>query len=122
MSNNPFNIAALEAGREWARENPKATGVQIDAAALAHSPFDPANRHFQMGACDMLNRSLTQIFYRWGVRCRTGHCSSGMAHDVKEAQEIIKDVSQLYHDQGRVVTSWSIYDKDDVCIVSMDLF
>ena len=119
MTNNIFNLKAAEDGRAFARANPHATGVQIDEASPV---FEPARRHFQMAAYDYLNRSLTQIFYRWGVRCRSGHCAGGMAHDVKEAQECIKDVSQLYHDQGRVVTSWSIYDKDDVCIVSMDVF
>ena len=56
MSNNPFNIAAEEAGREFAQANPDATGIQVDAAALAHSPFDPANRHFQQAATAELAR------------------------------------------------------------------
>lgn len=45
-----------------------------------------------------------------------------MTNDVKEAQALILETKQLYHDQGRVVNSWAIYNKDDVCIVSMDEF
>lgn len=64
MSNNIFNIRGEEAGREWARNNPKAVGVQVDDAATAYCACDPVRRHFQQGAYDMLNRLSTQIYYR----------------------------------------------------------
>jgi hypothetical protein len=122
VSNNIFNIRAAEAGREFARANPEATGVEVDDAATKHDPCDPGRRHFQQAAYDLLNRQRTQIWYRWAVRCRSGHSSGGMANTVKEAQECIKDVSDLYRDQYRDVTHYAIYDRDDVCLVAMDRF
>jgi hypothetical protein len=120
MSNNIFNIRAEEAGREFARANPNASGVDIDDAATKHDPCDPGRRHFQMAAYDLLNRMRSKTFYRWSVRCRTGHCSGGMAHDIAEAHACIKDVSELYHEQGRMVTSYTIFNQDDAAIVEMD--
>jgi hypothetical protein len=122
MSNNLFNIRAQQAGREWARENPKAIGFQVDDAATQYDPCDPGRRHFQMAAYDQLNRQNTEIYYRWNVGCRSGHVSGGMASTVKEAQECIQDVIQLYLDQGRDPNSYAIYNKDEECIVSMDRY
>jgi len=118
MSNNIFNIQAAEAGRAFARANPEATGVEIDEAA---PPFNPARRHFQDAALDLLNRQRTQIFYRWSVRCRSGHCSGGMANTTKEALEFIKDCIELYRDQYREVVSYSVYNQDEQRVVAMDL-
>lgn len=120
MSNNIFNIQAEAAGRDFARAHPNATGVDIDDAATKHTPLNPGRRHFQMAAYDLLNRMRSKTFYRWSVRCRTGHSSGGMASTVHEAHECIKDVSELYHEQGRVVTSYTIFNEDDVAIVQMD--
>jgi hypothetical protein len=44
---NKFNAEAAEAGREFARLNPNATGPEIDDAA---PPMNPARRHFQDAA------------------------------------------------------------------------
>lgn len=114
---NIFNQKAAEDGREFARTNPNATGVDIDNAA---PKFNPARRHFQMAAYDLLNRQNTEIFYRWAVRCRSGHSSGGMASTVRDAYEYIRDVKELYMEQGREVVSISIYDRNEVAIVAID--
>jgi hypothetical protein len=43
---NPFVLKAKDAGAEFARNNPRATELQIEAAALHYSRFDPCNRAF----------------------------------------------------------------------------
>lgn len=115
---NPFNEQAAQAGREFARANPNATGVDIDNASPA---FNPARRHFQMAAYDLLNRQNTGIFYRWSVGCRSGHSSGGMANTSQDAHDSIIDTKRLYEEQGREVTSYAIYNQDDECILSMDI-
>jgi len=51
---NKFNADAAWEGREFIRNNPNATGVDIDNAATKHCPFDPARRHFQQAAYEEL--------------------------------------------------------------------
>ncbi len=119
MTNNIFNIQAAEDGRAFARANPNATGVDIDNAS---PKFNPARTHFQMAAYDLLNRQNTEIFYRWKVRCRSGHYSGGMAYTVKEAQEFVRNTIELYRDQGLDPNSYGIYDKDEKCIVAVDRY
>lgn len=116
---NPFNEQAAEAGREFARQHPNATRVDVDNAA---PKLEPGRRHFQMAALDLLNRQNTNIFYRWSVGCRCGRASGGMANTVKEAQEFIKDTMDLYRDQGREPIRYGIYDQNEVCLVAMDRF
>lgn len=88
---NPFNEQAAQAGREFARANPNARGQN------------------------------TGIFYRWSVGCHSGHSSGGMADTSKDAYDFIIETKRLYEEQGREVTSYAIYNQDDVCILSMDV-
>ena len=65
---------------------------------------------------------MNKIYYRWNVRCRTGHSAGGMTNTLREAQEVIKDTIELYRDQGYEPVSYGIYGADDVCLVSMDKY
>lgn len=117
MTNNIFNIRAAEAGREFARANPEATGIEVDDAS---PKFNPARRHFQEACYDLLNRIRSGTFYRYNIKCRTGHEFTGMAHTSKEAQELLMDQRQLFMDRGLEVVHYAIYNQNEVCVLSMD--
>ena len=59
-------------------------------------------------------------FYRWEVRFRTGQGISGGVDTPRQAQDIIKHVIQFYKAQGREPLSQTIWNQDDVRIMSIE--
>lgn len=109
---NEFNERAAEAGREFARANPKASSADIDWAAPA---LNPARRHFQ----DAAHEALRPKLFSWSIGV-SDHATSGFATSYEGAADKIKELAKLYREEKVEIRSYSIDDPDGVRLLSMD--
>lgn len=104
---NIFNQKAADAGRDFMRNFPQATNVEIDQAA---PKFNPARRHFQEAAHaikDRLRRMPT--WHRWELSTET-YTVVGFSETFEEARKELNLMVKLEREAGYLIQSRFIED------------